>query len=99
MELKFECPTCGQHISVPHAQIGITIRCPNCNAAVTVPNAPKQRQAQLKIWWIPVGNPPPVAPVPERIMPDYSCRAIVISALVILLLILFVIMALRDHAR
>jgi len=59
-------------------------------------NAPKQRQAQLKIWWIPVGNPPPVAPVPERIKPDYSRRAIVISALVILLLILLIIMSIAD---
>src|SRR5947208_1792733 len=37
MELKFECPTCGQHISATPAQIGVTASCPNCNAAVTVP--------------------------------------------------------------
>src|SRR5947208_13021137 len=39
MELKFECPTCGQHISATPAQIGVTAPCPNCNAAVIVPNA------------------------------------------------------------
>jgi rubrerythrin len=38
MELKFECPTCGQHISATPAQIGVTAPCPNCNTAVTVPN-------------------------------------------------------------
>jgi hypothetical protein len=37
MELKFECPTCGQHLSATPAQIGLTAPCPNCNAAVTVP--------------------------------------------------------------
>jgi hypothetical protein len=37
MELRFACPTCGQHISATRAQIGVTAPCPNCNAAVTVP--------------------------------------------------------------
>ena len=37
MELKFECPTCGQHISAAPAQIGMIAPCPNCNALVTVP--------------------------------------------------------------
>ena len=37
MELKFECPSCGQHISATRSQIGVTAPCPNCNAAVTVP--------------------------------------------------------------
>jgi hypothetical protein len=37
MELKFECPTCGQHISATPAQIGVTAPCPHCSAAVTVP--------------------------------------------------------------
>jgi hypothetical protein len=38
-ELKFERPTCGQHISATAAQSGVTTPCPNCNNAVTVPNA------------------------------------------------------------
>jgi len=38
MELKFECPTCGQHISATPAEIGVTGPCPHCNTAVTVPN-------------------------------------------------------------
>jgi len=37
MELRFACPTCGQHLSAIPAQIGVTAPCPNCNAAVTVP--------------------------------------------------------------
>jgi len=42
MELKFECPKCGQHISATPAQIGVTAPCPNCNTAVTVPNPSPQ---------------------------------------------------------
>jgi hypothetical protein len=37
MDLRFECPRCGQHLSATRAQIGVTAPCPNCNAAVTVP--------------------------------------------------------------
>jgi hypothetical protein len=37
MDLRFECPRCGQHLSATRSQIGVTAPCPNCNAAVTVP--------------------------------------------------------------
>ena len=37
MELKLECPACGQHLSATRAQMGVTAPCPNCNAVVTVP--------------------------------------------------------------
>ena len=53
MDLRFECPSCGQHISATHAQIGVTGRCPNCNAAVTVP-----KTSTL--------SPPPPAPRPTE---------------------------------
>jgi DNA-directed RNA polymerase subunit M/transcription elongation factor TFIIS len=36
MDLKFECPRCGQHLSATRVQIGVTAPCPNCNATVTV---------------------------------------------------------------
>ena len=37
MDLRFECPNCGQHLSATRFQIGVIAPCPNCNAAVTVP--------------------------------------------------------------
>ena len=37
MDLRFECPRSGQHLSATRAEIGVTAPCPNCNAAVTVP--------------------------------------------------------------
>jgi hypothetical protein len=45
MELKFECPACGQHISATPAPIGVTAPCPNCNTAVTVPARQDDDQA------------------------------------------------------
>src|SRR5205823_14618593 len=60
MELKFECPTCGQHLSATHAQIGGTAPCPNCNSAVTVPDAST----------LPV--PPPASPLPPSPIPPLT---------------------------
>ena len=52
MDLKFECPRCGQHLSATRVQIGLTAPCPNCNAAVTVPKTSTLphplRQAKLR---------------------------------------------------
>src|SRR6266480_3835680 len=54
MNIKFECPSCGQHLSATSVQIGVTAPCPNCNAAVTVPKTstlphpPRQRKFRKK---------------------------------------------------
>jgi DNA-directed RNA polymerase subunit RPC12/RpoP len=45
MEIKFECPACGQHLSATPAQIGVTAPCPNCSSAVTVPARQDDDQA------------------------------------------------------
>ena len=45
MELKFECPTCGQDLSAMSEQIGLTAACPNCNSSVTVPARKDDEQA------------------------------------------------------
>jgi hypothetical protein len=37
MELRFACPTCGQHLSATRAQIGMEAQCPSCNAGVVIP--------------------------------------------------------------
>ena len=54
MDLRFECPRCGQHLSATRVQIGITAPCPNCNAAVTVPKTstlphPPPAPGQIKV--------------------------------------------------
>jgi hypothetical protein len=51
MDLRFECPRCGQHLSATRSQIGVTAPCPNCNAAVTVPKTstlPHAAPGQIK---------------------------------------------------
>jgi hypothetical protein len=62
MELKFECPKCGQHISATPAQIGVTAPCPNCNTAVTVPNPSPHPQS------------PPPQPIPSTVRPQRTSR-------------------------
>jgi predicted RNA-binding Zn-ribbon protein involved in translation (DUF1610 family) len=54
MELKFECPTCGQHISATSAQIGVTAPCPHCSAAVTVP---ARQDADQAVFVLPTKLP------------------------------------------
>ena len=48
MDLRFECPSCGQHLSATRSQIGVTAPCPNCNAAVTVPKTSTLPHAPLQ---------------------------------------------------
>ena len=48
MDLKFECPSCGQHLTAIRSQIGVTAPCPNCNAAVTVPKISTLPHAPLQ---------------------------------------------------
>jgi hypothetical protein len=52
MDLKFECPSCGQHLSATRVQIGVTAPCPNCNAAVTVPKTSTlpHPPREIKLW-------------------------------------------------
>jgi endogenous inhibitor of DNA gyrase (YacG/DUF329 family) len=63
MELKFECPTCGQHLSATLAQIGGTAPCPNCNSAVTVPDASTLPAP-------PLASPLPPPPIPPQPTPQ-----------------------------
>ncbi len=52
MELRFACPTCGQHLSAIPAQIGVTAPCPNCNAAVAVPMQSTLRPRLPDSMWV-----------------------------------------------
>ena len=67
MELKFECPTCGQHISATPAQIGVTAPCPNCNTAVTVPSISTLPPR-------PSSQPPPLPPQTSSPAQNPPCR-------------------------
>lgn len=58
---KFECPSCGQHIAVTMAQVGVRAECPACGGSLVVPEPavasrpPLQGPSGVRI-------PPPKAP-------------------------------------
>jgi membrane protein YdbS with pleckstrin-like domain/DNA-directed RNA polymerase subunit RPC12/RpoP len=49
MDMRFNCPRCGQHLSVDESGAGMTVSCPNCSEHIEIP----RRKA-----------PPPPAPLP-----------------------------------
>ena len=38
MDVRFECPHCGQHIAAAPEDAGFTASCPNCSVPITVPH-------------------------------------------------------------
>lgn len=68
LEIKFECPICGQHISATSEQIGATDRCPSCGRSVTVPSQRSEAtQPDAAITSEPVvqAEIPPPPPPPQ----------------------------------
>jgi len=53
MDIEFECPSCGQHMSASSDDIGADGSCPACGKSVTIPNV-----------GLPI--PPPIAPFPQN---------------------------------
>jgi hypothetical protein len=52
-DLRFECPSCGQHLTVEERGAGMTVNCPGCNQPVKIPSRSTA----------PASPPVPVAPV------------------------------------
>jgi hypothetical protein len=65
MDLRFECPRCGQHLSATLAQIGFTAPCPNCDSAVTVPDASTLPAPLPPPLSIPCQTTPSTRPAPS----------------------------------
>ena len=38
MDLKFECPKCGQHLAVEQRGAGMTVNCPSCKERIEIPS-------------------------------------------------------------
>jgi hypothetical protein len=58
MDIYFFCGSCGQHMVIDDAGVGLTVQCPQCGGDVTVPGAVEPKPA-----------PPPqpaAAPHPEK---------------------------------
>jgi membrane protein YdbS with pleckstrin-like domain/predicted RNA-binding Zn-ribbon protein involved in translation (DUF1610 family) len=65
MEVKFNCPTCGQDIPATRAEIGVTVQCPHCNAAVSVPNTATASPS------LPSSPQPPTPPAANTLIDIY----------------------------
>lgn len=69
MELRFECPHCGQRISAAAGHIGIAAPCPHCGQSVSVPNplskVPETSPSVVRI------SPTPTAPRSSEPEPEF----------------------------
>jgi len=54
MDLKFECPRCGQHLAVEERAAGMTVKCPSCEEKIGIPGGAPP----------PLPSPPPPLPPP-----------------------------------
>src|SRR5438552_12529656 len=52
MDIRFNCPHCGQHLSVDERGAGITVNCPSCKGQTEIPSS------------TPPPSPPPPLPPP-----------------------------------
>jgi hypothetical protein len=58
-DIKFDCPQCGQHLTVAASGANTTVACPQCGLAITVPPLARVAQPELpkprKWWWVAAG--------------------------------------------
>lgn len=53
-DIKFNCPRCGQHISIDEAGRGCQVDCPSCQRGIVVPDSPI-RMTKTPLWRLWVG--------------------------------------------
>jgi len=58
MDIAFNCPHCGQHLSVEDRGAGMLVNCPSCNKQVEIPKVPVGATTAL----------PPTTPAPDAEM-------------------------------
>ena len=68
MDIRFNCPRCGQHLTVDESEAGRTVNCPSCNEPIEIPGSAAQ----------PPQSPPPVpvTPVVKQTPPSVRGRLI-----------------------
>lgn len=49
MDITFNCNSCGQHIAIDEAGVGMSVQCPNCNQTLVVPNASTTNLARIPV--------------------------------------------------
>ena len=64
-DFKFNCPSCGQHLSGDERYAGAQIDCPTCGKPVIVPTAPAHSRLATPANMPPVPYAQPQAPLPR----------------------------------
>src|SRR4030095_5485242 len=57
-DLRFECPSCGQHLTVEERGAVMTVNCPGCNQPVKIPS---RSTAPVRVVPVVKQTPPPVS--------------------------------------
>jgi hypothetical protein len=90
MDIRFNCPHCGQHLSVEERGAGMIVNCPSCKEQIEIPHgtAPEVLKEPLPTAAPP--NPKPVAKLATR-MSDLSNveRNAIVGCCVLSLLLFF----------
>ena len=47
-DIEFNCPKCGNRLSVDEKGIGLTVGCPDCRTSITIPNPKRQNSIQSR---------------------------------------------------
>jgi len=70
-DIFFECPNCGQSMSIDPKAAGLIVNCSGCSSKVQIPTQSVQGAPQV--------SPPPPAPAVEPGMPDEQTRILLES--------------------
>lgn len=66
MDINFDCPRCGQNISVDAEGAGTNVECPTCKWQITVPSKPIKTPEKSYFKPPPAIHRPPIAPPSPR---------------------------------
>jgi DNA-directed RNA polymerase subunit RPC12/RpoP len=61
MEIRFDCPRCGQNLAVEERGAGMQVNCPTCKGKIEIP---RSTPAEAPKASVPVSTPPPLPPLP-----------------------------------
>jgi len=64
MDIVFDCPRCGQHLSVEERGAGILVNCPGCQEQIEIPRSTGSQPPKVPVRATPPPLPPSFTPPP-----------------------------------
>ena len=64
MDIVFNCPRCGRHLSVEERGAGLLVNCPSCKEQIEVPRSTGSQPPQVPVSATPPPLPPSFTPPP-----------------------------------